>query len=114
MPMDVRLATEADLQRIAGIWYEAQLDEGEPRPPGAPSVLSLYAHELEGGELRVLERDGDIAAFGALLERGSVRFLADLFVARAYRSSGLGQRLLEHLMAVVKSSGSCCTISSAD
>src|ERR1700687_17531 len=112
--MDVRPATEADLPRIAGIWYEAQLDEGEPRPPGAASVPSLYVHELQTRELHVLERDGEVAAFGALLARGSVHFLADLFVARARRSSGLGQQLLEHLLTGLDGRRSWCTISSAD
>ncbi len=73
---------------------------------------SLYVHELEHGELRVLERDGDVLAFGALLERGSVRFLADLFVARGERSAGLRGKLLHHLLGT--NSHSCCTISSSD
>ena len=30
----------------------------------------LFVHELEHGELRVPERDGDALAYGALLERG--------------------------------------------
>jgi len=75
-------------------------------------VPSLYVHELEHGELRVLERDGDVLAFGALLERGSVRFLADLFVARAERSAGIGGRLLHHLVGT--NAQSRCTISSSD
>jgi GNAT superfamily N-acetyltransferase len=112
--MDVRLATEADLPRVAQIWLEAQLEEDDPQPVGKPEVPSLYVHELESRELHVLERDGDVAAFGALLERGAVRFLADLFVARAWRSSGLGQRLLEHLLTGLDRAGSRCTISSAD
>jgi Acetyltransferase (GNAT) family len=55
---------------------------------------------------------GQVLAFGALLQRGSVRFLADLSVARAERSRGLGRRLLQHLLG--RNSGSSCTISSSD
>src|SRR5437870_672412 len=109
--MRVRLATEADLPRVAAIWIEAQVEDDD-QPLFTSAVPSLYVHELEHGELRVLERDGDVLAFGALLERGSVRFLADLFVARAQRSAGIGGRLLHHLVGT--NAQSCCTISSSD
>ena len=107
----IRRATAADLPRVAGIWHEAQSEDAD-QTPVAPDVPSLYLHELAHGELHVLERDGQVLAFGALLERGSVRFLADLFVARAERSRGLGRRLLQHLLG--SSGGSSCTISSSD
>jgi GNAT superfamily N-acetyltransferase len=107
----IRPATAADLPQVAAIWHEAQIEDGD-EALFAPDVPSLYRHELEHRELHVLERDGQVLAFGALLERGSVRFLADLFVARRERSTGLGRRLLQHLLG--RNDGSSCTVSSSD
>jgi GNAT superfamily N-acetyltransferase len=107
----IRKATQADLPRIGEIWYEAAI-EGEANPPPYRGVPSLYAHELATGELFVLERDQEVAAYAAVVNRGSIAFLADLFVAAAHRSAGLGQRLLG---AVLPTDGRlCCTVASND
>src|SRR4051794_14299725 len=61
----IRGATNADLPRIGAIWYQAATEgEGNPPPPGVPS---LYLHELETQELVVLERHGAVVAYGAVI-----------------------------------------------
>src|SRR5438105_2372327 len=93
----VRPATAEDLPAIGRIWYEAQTDD-DPDPPPLRAVPSLYAHELAHNELLVAERDGQVAAFGSLITRGPLRFLADLFVTRALHGAGLGRLLLDRLI----------------
>jgi GNAT superfamily N-acetyltransferase len=107
----IRNASHADLPRVAEIWYEAAT-EGESDPPPMRGVPSLYTHELETEDLVVLQRDEEVVGYAAVIKRGSIAFLADLFVAAAHRSTGLGQRLLQ---AVLPKSGQvCCTVASND
>ena len=107
----IRKATQADLPRVGEIWYEAAI-EGEAHPPSFRGIPSLYAHELATEELFVLERNQEVVAYGAVVNRGSIAFLADLFVAATHRSAGLGQRLLR---AVLPTDGRlCCTVASND
>jgi hypothetical protein len=73
----IRRATEADLPRIAAIWYEAAT-EGEASPPPLRGAPSLYLHELDTQELVVLERDDEVVAYAAVITRGAIAFLADL------------------------------------
>jgi GNAT superfamily N-acetyltransferase len=107
----IRQATEADLSRVAEIWHENLLEE-DPGTPPLREVPSLYLHELETHELFVLERNRQVRAFAALITRGPVSFLADLFGAADHRSKGLGQRLLQHVMPT--DGRTCCTVSSND
>jgi GNAT superfamily N-acetyltransferase len=107
----IRKATADDLPRVAEIWYEAAT-EGETNPPSIRGVPSLYMHELETQELSVLQIDQEVVAYAAVINRGSIAFLADLFVAAAHRSAGLGQHLLR---AVLPTDGRvCCTTASND
>jgi hypothetical protein len=69
-------------------------------------------HELATQELMVLERDREVVAYGAVINRGAVAFLADLFVASAHRSAGFGQRLLRAMLPA--DDRMCCTVSSND
>jgi ribosomal protein S18 acetylase RimI-like enzyme len=107
----IRKATSADLPRIAAIWYDATT-EGTANPPPARGVPSLYLHELETQELFVLEDDNEVRGYAAVISRGDIAYLADLFVHSVYRSAGLGRRLLD---AVLATDGRlCCTVASND
>jgi GNAT superfamily N-acetyltransferase len=107
----IRRATNADLPRVAAIWYEAAT-EGTANPPPPRGVPSLYLHELETQELFVLEDDNEVRAYAAVINRGVIAFLADLFVDSRFRSAGLGRRLLH---AVLPADGRlCCTVASND
>jgi GNAT superfamily N-acetyltransferase len=107
----IRPATDADLSRVAGIWYEAVASDDRDAP-ALQAIPSLYVHELETHELFVLERNERVAGFAAMINRGRVAFLADLFVAADSRSSGIGQQLLRHVMPT--DGRTCCTVSSSD
>ncbi len=109
----IRPAAEADLDAIGSIWFEDQVgdDPDAPAPPPCPTP-SLYRYELASRELWVAERDGEVVAFAALLERDGIWFLADMFVRRAHQSSGLGSALLRALLP--RDERPCCTVSSAD
>jgi GNAT superfamily N-acetyltransferase len=107
----IRGATNADLPRIAAIWYQAAT-AGEANPPPPRGVPSLYLHELDTQELVVLERAGAVVAYAAVINRGAIAFLADLFVDSGYRSVGFGRRLLQ---TVLPTDGRvCCTVASND
>jgi GNAT superfamily N-acetyltransferase len=107
----VRKATEQDLSRIAEIWYEAAT-EAETNPPPFRGLPSMYLHELATRDLMVLQRDREVVAYGAVINRGSIAFLADLFVASAHRSAGVGRQLLQ---AMLPTDGrTCCTVASND
>lgn len=105
----LRPATPSDLPRVGEIFAATQ--DADSRPPSG-SVPSLYHHELAGGELFVAEREGRVVGFAALLTRGSVHFLADLFVDPDEQSSGLGSRLLEHVLP--RDRRPRCTLASSD
>jgi GNAT superfamily N-acetyltransferase len=105
----IRPALERDLPRVGTIWYQAVAGEDAG---AAPWVPSLYPHELASNELYVVERGGEVAAFGAVVHRGRIAFLADLFVATEHRSTGVGRQLLEHILPPV--GRTCCTVSSDD
>jgi GNAT superfamily N-acetyltransferase len=107
----IRHATAVDLAPVADIWYEAAFGD-ERAPPPLRGVPSLYLHELETRELFVLERDGQVVAFAALINRGPLAFLADLFVTTTHRSAGLGHRLLRDVLP--RDGRICCTVSSND
>ena len=107
----IRPATAADLPAIGAIWYESERED-DPTAPLMLGVPSLYAHELATRELHVAKRHGVVVAFAAVVERDGIVFLADLFVAAAHRSTGLGTRLLGHLLP--RDGRTRCTISSGD
>jgi GNAT superfamily N-acetyltransferase len=88
----IRRATLADLPRIYDIWYASEV-EGVRDPPARGNAAD-FRHELETGEMCVAERSEQIIGFAAALTRSSATYLAELFVAKAYQSSGVGKRLL--------------------
>lgn len=105
----VRPATTSDLLRVGQIWAANQ--EGHSWS-ASPVVPSLYYHELATQELFVAEQGRMVLGFAALLTRGSVSFLADLFVDPAWQSGGVGRRLLGHVLP--RDERLCCTLSSDD
>src|SRR3712207_6316308 len=95
--LTIRPATAADLPAVGAIWYESERED-DPTAPLLLGVPSLYGHELATRELNVAERDGGVVGFAAVVERGGIAFLADLFVRASEHSSGVGRRLLDHLL----------------
>jgi GNAT superfamily N-acetyltransferase len=107
-PPLIRPAIAADLPRVAQIWAGNQDDVAL----ASGFVPSLYVHELATRELVVAEDDGQVVGFAALLTRGDISFLADLFVDPARQSSGLGRKLLQYVLP--RDARMCCTLSSSD
>jgi GNAT superfamily N-acetyltransferase len=106
-----RRATPADLPAVYDVFLEHEADDHAGPPPSA-EVPPFLEHERRTGELRVAERGGRIVGFAALLPRGPVAYLAELFVRRAERSTGIGARLLREILPT---SGTVrCTLSSRD
>ena len=90
--MIVRPATEADLPHIRAIASSYGNLSSWPRRP------DYLDHELKSATLRVCEVDGEVAGFGAVIERGGVAHLADLFVRPDQLGMGTGKALLNQLL----------------
>lgn len=107
----IRPGTPADLQSVGRVWRESATEDDD-NPPRIAAVPSLYDYELRNRDLSVLELDGEVVAFAAVINRGEIAFLADLFVSANYQSRRLGQRLLQHVLPPAPRT--CCTVSSND
>ncbi|HEY7849375.1 MAG TPA: GNAT family N-acetyltransferase [Ktedonobacterales bacterium] len=100
-PFTVRAARLADLPAVHDIWYHDEIAD-DPQPPAQGPVLSGFTYELEHGAMRVAEDDaGALIGFGGSVgwdgPRGSLTYLADLFIAQQSQSHGVGQALLAAL-----------------
>lgn len=114
-PFNVRPATANDLPAIHAIWYHDEV-EGDPQPPAKGPILSGYTYELERGALAVAEdAAGVVIGFGGSVgwdgPRGSLTYLADLFIASDAQSHGVGQGILR---ALPLSAGGRCVLASRD
>jgi len=107
----IRRASVADLPQVYDIFYEAET-EGDAHPPPPGAIPSLFQHELETGEMYVVERGNLIIAFASLITRGSIAYLSQLFVRKDYRCAKTGQTLLQHILP--RDGRTCCTLSSRD
>jgi hypothetical protein len=76
--------------------------------PDRPDYLD---HELRTGRILVADRDGEVAAFGAITQRDGVVHLGDLFVRPDLVGERIGGRILEQLLPPA---GTRSTFSSAD
>jgi GNAT superfamily N-acetyltransferase len=107
----IRRAVTSDLAQAYDLWYDIEVD-GDATPPPRGGIPTVYEHELETGEMYVAEVHGQVVGFGAVIRRGSVSFVSELFVRRAQQSFGLGKALLSHITP--KGARICCTLSSRD
>lgn len=111
----IRLAHESDAKRIGELWaemahYHAQFDAATFRPAenGAEMYAGRIRDRLRDSTARVLvaEQDGAVIAYVSgmiadmtteMFEPLRCGFLADVYVAPAYRRLGLGRQLVERL-----------------
>jgi len=107
----IRRAKRTDFEQAYDLWYNIEVDS-DPNPPPRNGIPSVYEHEFETGEMYVGEMHDQVMGFGAVIRRGSVSFVSELFVRRDQQSSGLGKALLSHIMT--KDVPICCTLSSRD
>ena len=93
----IRPATAADLDQVHEIWYQSEVKDF-PDPPSRGALPPIFRHEIEAGEMYVAEAGGRIMGYAALVTRGEVAYLAELYVRDDVQSSGLGQTLLAHVL----------------
>jgi GNAT superfamily N-acetyltransferase len=105
-PPTIRRATVADLAPAYDIFCEHERLESPDAPAPPPGdVPPWLRHEFATGEMWVAEREGQVVGFAALLRRGPVDYLAELFVRAAQQSTGVGTALLRRILAPVACRG---------
>jgi ribosomal protein S18 acetylase RimI-like enzyme len=109
-PLLVRPAAEADLPAIYAIWYANEVG-GDPNPPPRGSDM-LLRHELGSAEFYVAALGDRVAGFAAAVVRDQIVFLSECFVGAAFQSRGVGQALVQRLLA--PDGRVRCTLSSRD
>jgi N-acetylglutamate synthase-like GNAT family acetyltransferase len=99
--LDERAALE-ELQRRSSThqpMYREQLEAN-------PDAIELPAEQIEGGDVRVAERDGNVVGFLALLGRaGDACELDGLFVEPEAMRGGVGRRLVEEAVRMARERG---------
>jgi len=103
----VGFATEADLDALADLLAELFTLESDFRPERDKQLagLRLILDNPQLGRLFVLRVDGRVAGMANALitvstaEGGRVLLLEDVILHRDYRGTGLGRRLVEHVLA---------------
>ena len=103
----IREGTEADFERLREIALEAKAHWGYDR-----ALVEEWARggDFEPESLRarlvyVAEVDGAPAGWAALIPRGEVGWLEDLWVEPAWIGQGLGRALFEHVAAEARRLG---------
>ena len=97
----IREGTEADFERLRAIAIEAKAHWGYDR-----ALVEEWAQggDFEPASLRarlvyVAEVEGDPVGWAALIPRGEVGWLEDLWIEPAWIGQGLGRALFEHVAA---------------
>lgn len=110
MTYPIRRAADGDLPAIYDVW-RATAQRGRTPTPG-PVMAPLFRHELTTGEMWVAEDANGLVGFAALIVRGGVAFLGELFVLPDVQSRGIGRALLSK--ALTAPADIYCTMSSSD
>jgi GNAT superfamily N-acetyltransferase len=111
--VEINFATNNDLPRLADLLAELFALEGDFHPERDRQLhgLRMILDDPEQGRLFVLRVDGQVAGMANALitistaEGGRVLLLEDVIVRREYRGSGLGRRLVEHVMDWAREQG---------
>ena len=107
----IRAAGPADVPAIRAL-LAAHGNDATVDTIGTVDIVGPYLrHCLEHAKAAVTERDGQVVAYGAAIETGRGRHLADLFVRPDLLGQGLGRSLLE---AVMKGATARTTFASDD
>lgn len=94
MVAHIRPATANDLATVSDIWYETEI-AGDSDPPPRPAIPPFFWHELETGEMYVVQHDDCVLGFVSLLTRDPVCYIAEFFVRRECQSAKIGRMLLD-------------------
>jgi GNAT superfamily N-acetyltransferase len=90
-----------DLQRRASLMWE----EYRPYLLANPDVIELPQSQLQNGQVRVLECDGRIAGFSALVPKDGWHELDGLFVEPELWGLGIGRALVGDCLATARAAG---------
>ena len=103
MADEVRLrpAKPSEAPTLALINLATEIVDGDP--PSPAGITPYFRHLIERGRVVVAEAaDGAVVGFGAAVDTGRSRHLADLFVLPDRQSHGIGHRLLDAAMEEVR------------
>lgn len=107
--MNIRPAIPAERKALEALQWRASLgNEGDREALlRHPDAIDLPAEQIAAGGVFVLEQNGAIVGFSAILPREDGNTELDaLFVDPKIQRQGIGRKLLEHCAAVARSAGS--------
>lgn len=90
--MNIRRATEADLEGIVKVHYSIF--------PGSQDPAPEYEYAIKHQTVLVADDKGEVVGFGLL--RGTID---SLYLLKKNRSSGVGSRILEQLESIAREQG---------
>ena len=107
--MTIRPAIPAERRQLEALQWRASLGNEGDRDAllRHPDAIDLPPEQIAAGGVFVLEEDGAIVGFSAILRRedGDTELDA-LFVEPEIQRRGIGRRLIEHCAEVARSTGS--------
>jgi GNAT superfamily N-acetyltransferase len=107
--VNIRPAIPAERKTLEALQWRASLGNEGDRDAllRHPDAIDLPADQIAAGGVFVLEQDGAIVGFSAILPRedGDTELDA-LFVEPQIQRQGIGRKLIEHCAAVARSAGS--------
>jgi GNAT superfamily N-acetyltransferase len=105
----IRPAIPADRQTLEALQLRASMGNAGDREALArhPDALDLPVEQIMTGGVFVLEQDGAVVGFSAILSRedGDTELDA-LFVEPGIQRQGIGKRLVQHCAEIARSKGS--------
>jgi GNAT superfamily N-acetyltransferase len=107
--VNIRPAIPAERQTLEALQWRASLGNEGDRDAllRHPDAIDLPAEQIAAGGVFVLEQDGAIVGFSAILSRADGDTELDaLFVEPQIQRQGIGRKLLEHCATVARSAGS--------
>jgi GNAT superfamily N-acetyltransferase len=107
--VNIRPAIPSERRALEALQWRASLGNEGDRDAllRHPDAIDLPAEQIAAGGVFVLEQEGTIVGFSAILPRedGDTELDA-LFVEPDIQRRGIGRRLIEHCAAVARSAGS--------
>ncbi len=107
--MTIRTAIAAEREALEALQWRASLANEGDRDAllRHPDAIDLPLEQIAAGDVFVLEQDGAIAGFSAILPRDDGDTELDaLFVEPSIQRQGIGRRLIEHSAERARSMGS--------
>jgi GNAT superfamily N-acetyltransferase len=108
MPTTLRTGRPAERAALEALQRRSSLSNPGDREAlvAHPDAIALPADQLEGGFVRVAERDGEVAGFAVLLgPHGGACQLDGLFVEPSHMRGGVGRALVEDAIRLARERG---------